>query len=123
MSTAATHRAGRRKSTYSDQANGCLEVDFITSGVVGLSDSKLVDSPVILFTLGQWTNWLAEVAADELTSANGAVTVTSRPNAWTVCELATGTTLIFTDAEWIAFRLGAQDGQFTPSIPLPVSTR
>lgn len=112
------HRAGRRKSTYSDQGNGCLEVAFTDSGIVELSDSKLTDSPVIQFTAGQWTNWLTELITGDFTNANGAVTVTPRPNAWTVQGLTVGTTLIFTDVEWTAFRLGAQDGEFTPPLAL-----
>lgn len=62
-------RAGWRKSTYSDVANGCVEVGFTSAGVQ-IRDSKIADSPVIAFTTEQWT----------------------------------------------AFRLGATDGEFTPTI-------
>ncbi|MGH3688020.1 MAG: DUF397 domain-containing protein [Pseudonocardiaceae bacterium] len=50
----AKRRTGWRKSTYSDMGNGCIEVDFTSAGVQ-IRDSKIVDSPVISFTAGQWS--------------------------------------------------------------------
>jgi hypothetical protein len=63
----AKRRAGWRKSTYSDVANGCVEVDFTSAGVQ-IRDSKITNSPVIAFTAGQWSAWLAEVTTGHLTS-------------------------------------------------------
>lgn len=110
----AKRRAGWRKSTYSSQANGCVEVDLASSGA-RIRHSKITDSPVIDFTTEQWAAWLAEVTADHLTGANGAVTVTVRPGAWIVRSIDTATTLVFDENEWTAFRLGATDGEFDPS--------
>ncbi len=109
----AKRRAGWRKSTYSSQQNGCVEADLTSAGA-RIRHSKIADSPVIDFTAEQWTAWLAEVAADRLTGANGAVTVTVRLRAWIVRSVDTGTTLVFDENEWTAFRLGATDGEFVP---------
>ncbi len=111
----AERRAGWRKSTYSNQANGCVEVDFTSAGVQ-IRHSKISDSPVIDFTAEQWSAWLAEVTTDRLTNTNGAVTVTAASDSWTVRCLDTGHTLIFDETEWTAFRLGATNGEFDPSL-------
>ncbi len=110
----AKRRAGWRKSTYSNQGNGCVEVDLTGAGAQ-IRHTKIADSPVIAFTAEQWSIWLAEVTTDHLTGANGAVTVTTAPNAWTVRSVATDATLVFDENEWIAFRLGATDGEFDPA--------
>lgn len=109
-------RAGWRKSTFSDQGNGCVDVDFTTEGVE-IRHSKITDSLVITFSNKQWTSWLDEVMSGVLTNVNGAVEVTTEPNAWTVRERTSGRTLVFTDEEWAAFRLGAIEGEFDPSQP------
>jgi len=110
----AKRRAGWRKSTYSNQGNGCVEVDLTGAGAQ-IRHTKIADSPVIAFTAEQWSAWLAEVTADHLTGTNGVVTVTTAPNAWTVRSVATDATLVFDENEWTAFRLGATDGEFDPS--------
>jgi hypothetical protein len=94
--------------------NGCVEVDLSSAGA-RIRDTKIANSPVIAFTAGQWSAWLAEVTTDHLTGVNGAVTVTVQPGAWTVRSVATGDTLVFAENEWTAFRLGATDGEFDPS--------
>ncbi len=111
----AKRRAGWRKSTYSDMGNGCVEVDFTSAGVQ-IRHSKIANSPVIAFTTEQWSAWLAEVTTDRLTNTNGAVTVTAASDTWTVRSLDTAHTLIFDETEWTAFRLGATDGEFAPSL-------
>ncbi len=110
----ARRRVGWRKSSYSDMGNGCVEVNLTSAGAQ-IRHSKIADSPVIAFTARQWSAWLAEVTADHLTGANGAVTVTVQPDAWTVRSDATDATLVFDENEWTAFRLGATDGEFDPS--------
>ena len=107
----AKRRVGWRKSSYSSQQNGCVEVDLTSAGA-RIRDTKITDSPVIAFTAEQWAAWLAEVTADHLTGTNGAVTVTTAPDTWTVRSVAT---LVFDENEWTAFRLGATDGEFDPS--------
>lgn len=118
MPTAHRH-VGWRKSTYSDQANGCVEVDLAHDGVQ-VRHSKIANSPVISLTGQQWTRWLDEVISDHLTNTNGAVTVLARPGSWTVREAATGTELVFDEQEWTAFRLGAKDGEFDPLAMQPI---
>ena len=110
----AKRRAGWRKSTYSDMGNGCVEVDLTRTGAQ-IRHTKIAASPVIAFTAEQWSAWLAEVTAGHLTGTNGAVTVTTAPNARTVHCVDTGHTLVFDENEWTAFRLGAADGEFDPS--------
>ncbi|MDQ2882499.1 MAG: DUF397 domain-containing protein [Actinomycetota bacterium] len=107
----AHRRAGWRKSTYSDQQDGCVEVDLAHDGVE-IRHSKIDGSPVISFTCEQWTRWLDEVISDQLTNTNGAVTVLARRGSWTVRETSTGTELVYDEQEWTAFRLGAKDGEF-----------
>ncbi len=117
----ASHRAGWRKSTYSAQANGCVEVNSSSDGVE-IRHSKLVDSPVIGFTDVQWSRWLGEVVSGELTNTNGAVTVLVRHGSWTVHDATTGVELVFDEQEWTAFRLGAKDGEFDPLVMGTVTT-
>ncbi len=107
----AHHRAGWRKSTYSDFQNGCVEVSPSGDGME-IRHSKIIDSPVIRFTGAQWSRWLDEVVSDHLINTNGAVTVLVQPGSWTVHETSTGTELVFDEQEWTAFRLGVKDGEF-----------
>jgi hypothetical protein len=83
---------------------------------MALRHSKVPGSPVISFTGEQWARWLGEVVSDNLTNTNGAVTVLVRPGSWTVRDASTGTELVFDEQEWTAFRLGATDGEFDPSV-------
>ncbi|MBE1467583.1 DUF397 domain-containing protein [Kibdelosporangium phytohabitans] len=106
-------RAGWRKSTYSDQGNGCVEVDFTSDGVE-IRHSKIPDSPVIRFTEAHWSLWLDEVINGDFTNSNGAVIVTTQPNAWTVHDPATAVTLVYDRSEWWSFERGVRDGEFDP---------
>jgi hypothetical protein len=108
----AHRRAGWRKSTYSAQQSGCVEVNP-SGDCMEIRHSKISDSPVIRFTGEQWSRWLDEVISDHLTNTNGAVAVLLRPGSWTVREASTGTELVFDEQEWTAFRLGAKDGEFS----------
>jgi Domain of unknown function (DUF397) len=114
MSTAKL-RAGWRKSSYSDTGNGCVDVDFTSEGVE-IRDTKIADSPVIRFDADQWSRWLDEVITGKLTDTNGAVRVSIEPDVWVVSATADEATLRFTRNEITAFRLGAADGEFDPSI-------
>lgn len=107
----AHRRARWRKSTYSAQADGCVEVNSCSDGME-IRHSKIVGSPVIRFTGVQWSRWLDEVVSGHLINTNGAVTVLVQAGSWTVREAATGTELVFDEQEWTAFRLGAKDGEF-----------
>ncbi|MEO7195483.1 MAG: DUF397 domain-containing protein [Pseudonocardiaceae bacterium] len=49
-----------RKSSYSQGANGCVEVTTELPGWVGIRDSKLgTDSPVLACTVSHWRATLA----------------------------------------------------------------
>ncbi|WP_030896867.1 MULTISPECIES: DUF397 domain-containing protein [unclassified Streptomyces] len=51
-----------RKSTYSDGgANNCLEVADNCPGLVPVRDSKLSDSPILVFGASPWASFLASV--------------------------------------------------------------
>ncbi len=113
MQTARRH-VGCHKSTYSNQGNGCVEVDLTGVGAQ-IRHSKIATSPVIAFTARQWSAWLAEVTTDRLTGTNGAVSVITALNAWTVRSVDSGDTLVTGKNEWTAFRLGATDGEFDPA--------
>ncbi|MGH3905763.1 MAG: DUF397 domain-containing protein [Pseudonocardiaceae bacterium] len=117
------HRTSATRDVGSSSclANGCVEVDFTSAGVQ-ISHSKIAGSPVITFTTGQWSAWLTEVTADHLTNNNGAVTVTAAPDTWTVYCIDTGHTLVFDETEWAAFRLGATNGEFDPSLSRELAT-
>jgi hypothetical protein len=62
-----TTAAGWRKSSYSQGANGCVEVTTELPGWVGVRDSKLgTDSPVLACTRSEWRATLAATQASEL---------------------------------------------------------
>jgi hypothetical protein len=111
-------RAGRRKSSYSDHGNGCVAVDFLSdstgsrTALIEVTDTKLVDSPAILFNPDQWSAWQDEVASDQLTNANGCVEVTVDGMAWRVAAVDGSATLVFDEVEWSAFRRGILDSEF-----------
>lgn len=107
----AHRRAGWRKSTFSAQADGCVEVSPTSDGTE-IRHSKITGSPVIGFTGEQWSRWLGEVVTDNLANTNGAVSVLVGPGSWSVRDVSTGTELVFDEQEWTAFRLGAKDGEF-----------
>ena len=110
-----------RKSTFSSQDNGCIEVNQLPDGRTRIRDTKLADGPVIEFTRDQWDAWLDEVASDELTGTNGAVTVLAERGTWTVRNTPSGPTLTFNATEWHAFRDGVHAGEFSHTTALAVS--
>ncbi|WP_280382745.1 DUF397 domain-containing protein [Nocardia wallacei] len=111
-------RAGRRKSTYSDHANGCVAVDFLSdstgnrTALIEVTDTKLADSPAILFTPAQWSAWQNEVASDRLTNANGCVEVTVTGRTWHVAAVNGSAAFVFDEIEWTAFRKAVLDNEF-----------
>ncbi len=63
---ALTTAAGWRKSSYSQAANGCVEVTTELPGWVGVRDSKLgAESPVLAFSISEWRAMLAAAKAGE----------------------------------------------------------
>jgi Domain of unknown function (DUF397) len=61
-----TIAAGWRKSSYSQGANGCVEVTTELPGWVGVRDSKLgAESPLLAVGLSEWRAILATAQASE----------------------------------------------------------
>ncbi|WP_082857469.1 DUF397 domain-containing protein [Nocardia nova] len=120
-------RAGRRTSTYSDHGNGCVAVDFLSdstgsgTALIEVTDTKLTDSPAILFTPVQWAAWQDEVASNKLTNTNGCVNVIATEGTWRV-EAVDGTVPFhFNETEWHAFRKGVLDDEFAPDAAFAVT--
>lgn len=53
------------KSSYSENAGGCVEVRFSSSGT-GVRDSKDRSGPVLTFSTGDWRSFLTTLTADRL---------------------------------------------------------
>lgn len=103
---AAPWRVGeRRKSSYSDAGNGCVEAELTEAGVDVRDTKQLGAGPVIHFGLDDWRRFVSG-------EAPRAVRVSRADAAWHVH--GGGHTLHFTDHEWRAFRLGAAAGEFNP---------
>ncbi|WP_067688285.1 DUF397 domain-containing protein [Nocardia jejuensis] len=49
------------KSTRSTPSQDCVEVAFLTTGAVGVRDSKDPSGPVLAFPSGEWDVFLATV--------------------------------------------------------------
>lgn len=106
MSTA--DRLPWRKSTFSGNGEGCVDVAPASDGVF-VRHTKHHEHGEIKFTHEQWAAFLAEVRA-EAPSANGAAVIekdgTHRVvSAGAVC-------LRFNDVEWTAFLAGINEGEF-----------
>ncbi|QWF81281.1 DUF397 domain-containing protein [Amycolatopsis sp. CA-230715] len=58
--------AGWEKS-YASEPNGgnCVEVHLGVSGLVGVRDTKLAESPVFVFGTGEWEAFLTAVKAGQ----------------------------------------------------------
>ncbi|MGW4639920.1 DUF397 domain-containing protein [Sphaerisporangium sp. NPDC004334] len=67
--SAALAGAMWRKSTYSGSSGGgCVEVASNLGRVVGVRDSKVSGGPVLLFSAGEWSAFLAGVGNGDLGS-------------------------------------------------------
>lgn len=103
---AAPWRVGeRRKSSYSDAGNGCVEAELTEAGVDVRDTKQLGTGRVIHFGFDDWPRLVAGEPPE-------AVQVSNADAAWQVH--GGGHTLHFTDHEWQAFRLGAGAGEFDP---------
>jgi hypothetical protein len=64
---ALSSAAGWRKSTWSEQANACVELTTEVAGWIGVRDSKLgARSPILAFSATEWAAFTTDVRADEL---------------------------------------------------------
>lgn len=55
-----------RKSTYSSSADTCVEVADLSTGGRAVRDSKNPTGPMLMFTAGEWSAFVAGVRAGEL---------------------------------------------------------
>jgi len=102
-----------RKSSRSDAGGNCVEVAFST-GRVGVRHSKLgPDSPILLFTAGQWLAFLDGQPSAVAVGTVGAGGVEMRTGG----RGENGPVLVFSFGEWEAFRAGIADGEFRPPMP------
>lgn len=58
-------RAKWFKSSRSSAGSECVEVAFLTDGVVGVRDSKNPTGPALVFTPGEWDAFTAGVRDGE----------------------------------------------------------
>ncbi|MBI3689035.1 MAG: DUF397 domain-containing protein [Actinobacteria bacterium] len=66
MSAPDLSRARWRKSTYSGNNGGCVEVAFLDGGQVAVRDTKqLGQGPVLVFTPPEWDAFLKGAKAEE----------------------------------------------------------
>lgn len=60
--------AGWHKSSYSGNANSCVEVGRATDGTVGVRDTKQHGrGPVLAFAASEWQDFLARIRNGEFT--------------------------------------------------------
>ncbi|MFJ9696501.1 DUF397 domain-containing protein [Kitasatospora sp. NPDC101183] len=55
-----------RKSSYSAQANDCVETGRLASGGMAVRDSKDEDGPVLAFEADAWASFVSGVKGGEL---------------------------------------------------------
>ncbi|MGY4102836.1 DUF397 domain-containing protein [Nocardia sp. R16R-3T] len=56
------------KSSHSTATGECVEVAFLTDGMVGIRDSKNPGGPALVFTPREWDSFTAGVASGEFSS-------------------------------------------------------
>ncbi|AHH15861.1 hypothetical protein DUF 397 [Nocardia nova SH22a] len=54
------------KSTHSGGSQDCVEVAFLTDGMVGVRDSKNPAGPALVFTPSEWDAFTSVVAETDL---------------------------------------------------------
>lgn len=108
------------KSSFSSNANQCVEVRFYDE-LVSIRDSKYRRDqannpnfePVITVTAGQWAVVLDELTGRTPPHANLALSVETTPGEGAVLRaIEDGTTLTYTAAEWQSFLDGVRAGEF-----------
>ncbi|WP_027927803.1 DUF397 domain-containing protein [Amycolatopsis benzoatilytica] len=73
-STTAPSRAGfpehawQRPSACGPNSGNCVEVNLGSGGFVGVRDSKIAGSPVLVFDRGEWAEFLEAVRRGEFDS-------------------------------------------------------
>jgi hypothetical protein len=120
MPTTAPNQHGWFKSSFSTNANQCVEVRF-EGEYVSIRDSKyLRDSankaarePIITITAVEWAILLDELTGTAKAGANGAVQVVTSPNGATTLRAVDGNVALhFTASEWRMYLAGVRAGEF-----------
>ncbi|WP_280455176.1 DUF397 domain-containing protein [Nocardia brasiliensis] len=114
----STGRRAWYKSSFSKDANSCVEVQFVDDATVRIRDSKYVGDPgaqpVISVPLEIWLKFL-DVASGRVDCwPDGRVPqVRQQPGSGnTLVRDGSGTVLIFTPREWAAFVAGVRAEEF-----------
>jgi len=116
----APNRTGWFKSSFSSNANQCVEVRF-DGEYVSVRDSKYRRDPtnhpglepIIAVTAAQWTAWLDELIGRVDVGANGVLSVEIMPDGTIILRaVGTDTTLSFTRTEWQSYLAGVGAGEF-----------
>ncbi|GGN29258.1 hypothetical protein GCM10011609_86150 [Lentzea pudingi] len=58
--------AGKHPSACGDNGGNCIEINLGTDGIVGMRDSKLQESPILIFTDEEWAVFLQSARAGKL---------------------------------------------------------
>lgn len=104
----ATRCSGWFTSSFSNGSGTCVEVRF-RDDRVDVRDTKDRGGPVLTVSADDWVAFLAG-------STTGPLAV--EPTADGIVLRADGqAALLFTDAEWHAYRLGVDAGEFDPPSP------
>jgi Domain of unknown function (DUF397) len=116
----ATKR-GWTKSSYSTACGACVEVKLLADSVF-IRDSKFrllpgqdASEPILSMPAADWERLLAPVASGSI-PPDGPVALCEHPDGSADLIDQSGVTLRYTPAEWLAFRLGVRDGQFTLAV-------
>ncbi|MGH3493289.1 MAG: DUF397 domain-containing protein [Sciscionella sp.] len=104
------------KSSFSSNANNCVEVRF-HGGSVSIRDSKYRRNPsndprrepIITVTAAQWRTWLDELIGR---GANGALAVETTADSHILQVVGSASTLHFTATEWEMFLAGVRAHEF-----------
>lgn len=118
VSTEESGLTGWFKSSFSSNANACVEVTFAPEGSVSVRDSKQGErGPVVTLPERYWGRVLID--ALEGTNENGVLDIEHRADGGARLR-ADAVTLDYTPAEWAAFRAGVRTGEFHTGAPLAV---
>jgi hypothetical protein len=116
----APNQTGWFKSSFSSNANQCVEVRF-DGEHVSIRDSKYRrnpanhpgQEPIVTVTAVQWTVWLDELTGRAAVGANGALSVETAPDGTvSLWAVDSGTTLRYTQTEWQTYLAGVHAREF-----------
>ncbi|WP_017605238.1 DUF397 domain-containing protein [Nocardiopsis alkaliphila] len=106
------------KSSASSNPQGCVQVRSTGEGLTEIGDTKDPHGPTLTVPTAVWDHFLDQVASDR----NGYGRLSPRflpEGGFTLTDTAVpgAPVLTYTEAEWVAFRLGAQAGELRGSHP------